>query len=402
MKIRIAWSLTALVVLAACPKHKPEPCSSPQLLVTRSLVSGPSGPCTGLACGGGANSPFTNVFPVNGLDSAGTCNVDGIRLVPGSLVGGQCPDGATLAIDADGKALVGTKGGTMVCSGTDLKGAKFQVIASKAIDLSIADVRTTTKDDGNHTGYKIQYGNKQVCDYNASVAALVAMGVKITPIAVEGPSPAGYTPITDDELAIAMPGPIFSVRDGAKTSDSAAFFNLACSGDALAKSMFYELASTAYQTTAALRMITARYDQIQPFTVRGMTVGFTPGLSTLNPTTDPHVEAIWNADGGAACLATPRLLDLIDSKTNQKLTAFDKLPEGLQPEGCLSFLPGKFTCPSSTAWAKAVATQAGSSLKSCIGINVPPHGLVSYVDAAGFLVLTKHNLPLWRLSRARQ
>jgi len=296
------------------------------------------GDCNGMICGGG-NSPFTNIFPINGMsaDGAGACNRDGIRLEPHSLQGPKCTEAdSDLMLDDTRTKLVGKKHGRITCAGDQLDGASFTVRAGRqSLPLTISQVRQFDDDSPyhqHHEGYQIKNGNAQLCDLNAAREALYTLGFKKVPDPEPKPlRPYGYHLGDNDDLVIAMPGPAFDVNtaEPIEHPDPAHFFNLACVGDALAKASFYKLTGDARDTMAALRMITANYCG-KRMTVRGMHIEWE---SYPPPLKSKVLEAEWDRDGRALCIEKPRLMDL---RVNSPSEIFrpQELEPGLQPHGC--------------------------------------------------------------------
>ena len=349
--------------------------------------------CHGLNCGTGGNSPYTNIFPVNGLNSTGKCNADRIQLVPGTLHGGGCPDATDLELETWHSRLVGRKGGTVVCAGAELAQAMFTVrTTAGSVELTIDEVRDFIEGPHAYEGYKIvrTHGGKSACDYDESLAILKDLGFS-PPSAGSGSTqltPDGYTPDPNEDLAVAIGGAVFDVNDASVLSHDGQFFNLACAGDALAKTVFYELNDNEQRTKAALRMITAKYSSETSYTVRGMTIQWLPFHGSDN---DASPEAFWNADGKAMCIQKPRLLDL---KVNGKQVKTEDLPRDLQPTGCASTgsaaLPGK--C-NDTDWVAALKAESQVPAGPCP--TTPPTGAVleSWTDPQGRIILTPRGQP---------
>jgi hypothetical protein len=297
------------------------------------------------------------VFPVNGLGAGGACNPDGIQLLPGTLHAGGCPDGADLTFDAIDKKLVGTKNGETVCEGVALEHSKFQIRGDNLapVELTIANV-TSFEPQNAATGYppvegyRIEYRGHSTCDVQTSLEVLGALGFSAISQdqSCQLDENATSTPEPDADLVVALPGPLYNQVSGEPLASGNSFFNLACATDALAKTSFYELDGTPAATTAALRMITARYDGVHPFTMRGIPIYWvdTPGVGSPGAGYIP--EAKWDSTGKASCLATPRLLTLPGAPAN--------LPACLQPASC-----GPAGCTTAAAWTAALAQQLGVS-----------------------------------------
>ena len=376
----------ALLILAGCGPHHGQ--SVPNVcLRTRE-------PCQGLSCGGG-NSPYTNLFPVNGLSSTGACNSDEIQLMPGSLHGAGCGDDATLEMyesensettDQRQPRLVGTRKGEVVCEHGRLKGASFTIRSGGAtVDLTIDDFKQITEGMHSFEAYRITHAGKDtsVCDYDESLAILKELGFNPTARPKMAP-PAPNKKGSNEDFVVAMAGPIYNVTDANVIhGEEGGFFNLACADDALAKTAFFDLRD---HEKAALRMITAKYASKRSYTVRGMVIDWRDFHTTDQP---PPTEALWAADGKVLCLEHPRLLDM---KVNGQNVAAEQLPA--QPNGCASGseagLPG--IC-NQQQWLANLQKEANVAGKACASV---PHGsyvLQSWSDPNGKLILTPKNQP---------
>ena len=336
-------------------------------------------PCTGVRCGTGGNSPFTNVFPINGLGANGACNPDGIQLLPGTLRGGGCANGADLTFDAATQKLTGTKNGRTVCEAAALEHATFLVrgISATPLELTIAKVETFTPQDAAAgyapvEGYRIEYHGHTTCDYETSLQVLNDLGLA-QPAAEQSCSPyasAGSAQEPNADLVVAMPGPLYNQVTGEPLVGTGGLFNLACAADALAKTSFYDLDDSPQTVTASLRMITARYDGVHAFTMRGIPLSWVldPTAGPADPTLVP--EAKWDANGKVTCIATPRLMSLPGAPAS--------LPSCLQPAGC-----GPSGCATAAAWTSALEAQlgvaaCGADFDGDVGSGVL---FQSYVDA---------------------
>ena len=291
-----------------------------------------------------------NVFPINGLAADGTCNNDQIQLMPGTLSGGHCGSGASLGFD--GHKLVGTNGPSD-CHDKGLEGASFQIRSGMAglpgVTLTITKVDDFKEEGIKYQGYRIVNGNGNhtLCDYETAAQVLTDLGFpggSGSSCPPEGSSVGSAEPHAD--MVVALPGPVYSQTTGAQTDDGSGFFNLACAGDALAKTAFYQIDETPAITTAALRMITARYGgSDQPFTIRGIPITVQQDLGT-DDRAKLVPEALWDDTGKAMCLATPRLLSLPGAPQS--------LPSCLQPTGCPSG-----GCTSGSAYTQDLEAQLG-------------------------------------------
>lgn len=377
------WTATLLGAIAGCPK--PQIPTGPPLCLRENADT-----CTGAACGGG-NSPFTNIFPVNGVSAIGdgACNADGIRLTSGSLEGGKCvAGGSDLVLDETGTKLIGKKHGQTTCSGADLTGASFLVHRAKHdLRLTISEVRQFD-DDGpdhaHHEGYRITYNDNQLCDFDASRMVLHDLGFQLKQESQYVPLvPFNYHPGPNDDLVIAVAGPVFDVTTAEPITEPglANFFNLACVGDALAKTSFYKLAGAARDTKAALRMITANYCG-RRMTVRGMHIEW----QSFPPRSleSAMLEAEWDRDGNALCIETPRLMEL-RTETPEAVLPPQQLTPELQPKGCESNAapPGK--CDKD-CWILHLKEECDVHAR-CSKVNSKRVRFKSFVDTAGHSII---------------
>jgi len=326
-----------------------------------------------------------NTFPVNGLDADGTCNGDRIQLMPGTLAGGHCGSGASLRFD--GHKLVGTNG-ARECRDKGLEGASFQVRSGMAglpvVTLTITNVDNFNEEGTEYQGYRIANGSgsNTLCDYETATQVLTELGFpggSGSSCPPAGSSVGSAEPHSD--LVVALPGPIYSVTTGAQTGDGSNFFNLACVGDALAKTAFYQIDDTPQVTTAALRMITARYGgSDQPFTIRGIPITVQQDGSAEKRTAkdDPVPEALWDDNGKAMCLATPRLLTIAGAPQS--------IPSCLQTEAC-----GSAGCASGSAFTQGLEQQLG--IGSCGSSFGPGSGVLfqSWTGGDGRAVLARRH-----------
>jgi len=303
------------------------------------------------------NSSATNTFPINGLsmDGSGECNQAHIQLIPQSLTGGGCPSGADLTFDKPTGKLVGKRGGKTVCSGQALAGATFIVRSLSATAMfTIANVRNFQVQGTSYEGFRIESGGASMCEPAIAARVLHELGFgRGAPKPVGGPAfvPDGFTPGFDDDLVIALGGPVFDQVqqiDRAIADTEGRFFNLACVGDALAKLTLNKLTfSTEELTETALKMITANYCG-RPLTVRGIEIE--PIVTDRAAT---H-EASWHARK-AGCIDTPRLMK---TKVNGRPVAPQDLPPDLQPRGCFDEATGRGTCDHN-GWITALRRQCG-------------------------------------------
>jgi hypothetical protein len=246
-------------------------------------------------------------------------------------------------------------------------------------------------DDGphpeHHEGYRITHGGAQLCDLVAARGVLTALGFNVPPEPAAPHYvhhvPYGYKPGANDDLVVAMPGPVFNVNtaEPIEHQDPAYFFNLACVGDALAKASFYKLTGDARDTKAALRMITANYCGTR-MTVRGMHIeweSFPP-----KPLGSTELEAEWDQDGNAICIGAPRLMDL---RVEPKDTIFppQQLSPELQPKGCKSAASPPGTCDKD-CWTLHLRDECNVPPR-CPKEDPPQLRFKSFIDVTGHHII---------------
>lgn len=289
--------------------------------------------CTSGTCG--PNSPIVNTFPINGLSKRadGACNASGVQLLPHSLQGGRCGVGADLGLDPSGTRLVGTRNGQTVCTGEHLAGATFQVrsFAPATLTFTIASVRPIVTLDGKaqYEGYQLERDGVPAC--NARTAQLIKqdLGLVSADASVSALStPSGDPSVPQDDLVIAVDGPLYDHADKLIVGSQDRWFNLACARDSLAKRSLYGLytAGDDARNETALHMLTANYCG-KPYTVPGVELQWEVHNSI------PQIrqeEALWHG-GKAICLDTPRLMTLTTG--NNPIAPAD-LGSQLQPRGC--------------------------------------------------------------------
>lgn len=378
------WVSAILVVMTGChllsgPSSGPPPC-----------VQALAGPCTGIACGGG-NSPFTNIFPVNGVSANGACNADGIQLIPGSLESRQCGPGFDLTFETDSTTgtakLIGTKPGHPPCKGPALENATFFVRSPwRRLQLTIDKVEQFPDEaHGQHEGYRITGNRHSTCDLAGARQVLQDLGFRV-PAAEEPPESyiaGGYVHQASEDLVIAMPGPIFHPHTAEPIPGlDLGMFNLACAGDALAKTNFYGLGRNAQFAKAALRMFTANYCGTR-LTVRGMQIEW-----EVSPTAkgERETEAWWDQDGRAICIEHPRLAELPVMSAGARVSLYE-LPQDLQACGCKTDpkQPGK--CDHDK-WIKHLQNECDLPMTTCAKIpNPPPIRFKSFVDPDGHVII---------------
>lgn len=317
----------------------------------------------------GPNSPIVNSFPINGFSKQadGACNGSGVQLLPRSLQGGRCGHGADLGLDPSGTRLVGTRLGKVVCTGEQLTGATFQVrsFASATLELTISNVRPIVTSGGNakFEGYRIESGGDPACDPATAQRIRHQLGLGETEPSVRAlPRPAGYQAGANDDLVIAVDGPLYDHADRVIADSRDHWFNLACAGDALAKRSLYGLytAGDDAMNETALRMLTANYCG-KPYTVPGVELEW----EVFHPAGPfRYEEALWHT-GKALCIGTPRLMTLHMSDGQAEISPHD-LPPQLQPRDC-----AERTCDADS-WTQALRAECQLPPCSTITSMTPP------------------------------
>lgn len=371
-------ALSILVAMCSCHRHTEGPGTAPD----PSCQLTHDTPCTGLLCGGGGNSPFLNVFPLNGMNFGGSakCNLDAAQVIPGSLENRRCGENSDLGLSSDQTKLVGWTGGSASCAGKQLEGAQFTVRRGNSIViLKIAEVREHTSEGKTYEGYRIESEGQPVCSLGVARRVQRALRFGEDNVLNDAPlEPGGYAPDPDDDLAIVVGGPIFSVKTGAPLNLSPSeFINLACVGDALAKTVFWDMHHNAQETTMALRMITANYCG-QPLTLRGMKIEFEELPDSRVPR---KLEAKWGADGKALCIDNPRLIDFKDQ--GNQVVPPQKLPRYLQPSGCVH---GEQGGCDEAEWLQKLRAQCHTP-EPCSKISMDLVRLQSFTDNDGSKVI---------------
>jgi hypothetical protein len=296
-----------------------------------------TGDCTSSDCPG--NSPVVNGFPINGFskESTGACNQLGVQLIPHSLQGGHCGNGADLGLDSTGTRLIGTRLGQVVCTGEELTGASFLVrsYARATQAFRITNVRQIVMLDHVHEyeGYRIEGAGGSACEPATALRVRRQLGLvpEDEKPADALPKPAGYQFGPHDDLVIAVDGPLYDRRDRALPGSRDHWFNLACAGDALAKRTLYNLytAGDDARNETALHMLTANYCG-RPYTVPGIELEWETSSTPGAP--NRHEEALWQG-GKAICLDTPRLMTFHVTDGGKPISPPD-FPLELQPKGC--------------------------------------------------------------------
>lgn len=348
----------------------------------------------------GANSPTINLFPINGIRSNGDCNPDGVQLIAGSLNGRKC-HGATL--DLSGNTLVGRDTrGTIVCSGSDLLDATFEVQSSQANTLpdstqgtlTVRIAKVTTHGPDNLPAYRLERADdarhESLCTPRASNDARLQLGVPV----FEDP---GDAPTEEKQVVIAVSSELYDrtgtpVKNGNGTLATRDWLNLACVGDALAeRSLNHMLTDDLKSSRAALLMLTANYCGDNPFTMRG--TNFQWGDHAT------EIEAIWS-DQGAVCLNKPRVIYRV-------LPDPDEVPAYLPPRLKNICGSGNEACSNLETWLAAAHQCRAQTRKlpSCDGIE-PDDQYVSYPvypsDSLRFEKRARAGVPLQILAILRE
>jgi hypothetical protein len=269
------------------------------------------------------------------MSANGTCNADNIQLIPGSLEGGECIEGSDLALDQTGTKLIGRKHGQITCSGQALVKAYFLVASSSGqLRLMIDEVKLFTDDTPGHKqheGYRITSLGRSTCDLDGARNVWQNLGFHMPNVSALGSYTAGdYKKETNEDFVVAVAGPIFNPTSAEPIPGlDPGMFNLACTGDALAKASFFGLVRDAQYTKAALRMITANYCGTR-LTVRGMPLEWESPPGSDEPR---DTEAKWDHDGVALCIDHPRLA-VVTVQSGGKNVPLQQLPPDLQARGC--------------------------------------------------------------------
>lgn len=353
---------------AACPAPKPE-------LFVEDI-------CKPNECG--HNSPVANTFPINGFTTTpGGCNPEQVQIVPKSLRGGACGSGGDLGTDHG--ELVGKRNGKPVCRGQQLTGATFIVrstlpsdpkVAQKntsSLTLTIANVRSFEVEDQNqtlqwHTGYRIEAAGRSLCDASAAQDVRRELHLRSRELGAE--TTATYVPDPAEDLVVPVTGELYGPNDELLDKAGEDFFTLACVGDAIAKTTFYDLriAGGGRKNQSGLRMVTANYCGKHQYTMRGVMIDWTREQRTL------EVEAAWS-DGKAACITTGRLTRLRPDNDPDVTHHVDPrtLPDSLQPDGCKRKPTESLGQCDEAAWNAAVRAECRLDPKATcpVGLGDP-------------------------------
>lgn len=307
----------------------------------------------------GVNSPYVNSFPVNGLNLDGEANLQGVRLIPESLIADPavCQGAVRLGIEAG--AFVGVAGdGEVACEGRALLGARFSIeMNSLPMRITITNttlVRTWDPRRGRlHEkrawvrAYRLQPDQRDatsICRNHSSW--LEELDV---PEATTAPPPdheaTAWSAV--DDLALLVVGELYDGEASVVALPGAArperWFNIACQGGAIAKMRLlgYDPDPTSPRAPAppiwagprgrnqppaeppapaderderqaTLKMITGKYCGQRSHTAPGTRVSWTPldrdpdRRKAKEIEADANLEAFWRANG-AVCLSTPRV-----------------------------------------------------------------------------------------------
>lgn len=341
------------------------------------------GICHGSDCGD--NSPVSNSFPVNGLNT-GTCkNAQGVWQVPEKVQiskgGKKACEGQTLDVDEQGMLVAGPK-----CRHEDLVGASFLVRrGKKRVRILIRETATLQRGERLFPGYVFTLPDSKVslCNRGEAKRVLDKLGLARPMNYWERPAktPEDGTVIRSGhynvyDVALAFRGEVYQensrVLKGTELSHGNHWYNLACARDALARLDLYAIAPHAEQLeqltpdyytkrSAGLRMLTANYcNTIKQarYTVDGNELEWqrpTPE-GTWGPETaigNGRTEAVWD-ENGAVCLEGTRLF------SRYLITTF---PEEVFPHKCRPL----GTCRSEGEIIKAIIEECPWITSSCEG-----------------------------------
>lgn len=242
----------------------------------------------------------------------------GARFVPGSLQT-TCAPGA-LTLDRWGSELVvRDAGGAVVCQGSALVGASFQIEQPCGIrTIRIGASSTEPTWELTNAGPPVRRYNF-IDDDDLPLCPTPAPSIDPWQV-LTGPQPR-INPYAPSHAAVLVGGETYHLWDATVArsgSAGARWFTIACEGDALAK-MRYLGGDPARRGTvpahrqATLKMLTARYCGRQSWTQSGVAVQWTPSSQVVydgrpDPATVDGIEALWTADG-AVCLSHLRLVN---------------------------------------------------------------------------------------------
>lgn len=314
------------------PNH-PRPSWAPcEHLPKRTVPRGCDGGC-------GTNTANINTFPIDGLHPGGCWNADDMRLVPGTLDAGfsRCPDiPLYLDVDAAGRFIGRDKSGQLKCQDAELVGATFKVEAWHEHDgvrstrIMISQARAVQNKPGSITYPAFlltpEYQSAAtLCDaaYAGPWQSGWLSGGQSEPPARATPAvTAGDAKMVPsdalDRYAILIKGAIFDEKGDVMpltppapgSMIDAQWFNIACSGAALARTELSgdapSASSSLSRRKATLRMLTARYCGRTGYTVTGVPLRWFASDATEPAGLFPKIEARWD-EHGAICLSHSRL-----------------------------------------------------------------------------------------------
>lgn len=345
------------IALVACTSSTPPPssASSKQESVLPFCESPTPTACPRSTCG--ANSPIINTFPINGLRADGECNREGVQLLPGSMTGGvdNACEGATLDV-RDGKLIGVRADGTVACSTKSLEGASF--VARSWVKVPGSEQRNTLsikiakvvdgfslgQDSSSRMAYDlVGEDGASLCSAAGSTAGRSKLGNELV---------TGLTdPAQGKSLVIPVESELYDVFGNPQQvhpkwkRQHAAWLQLACVDDALAKRSLYDLHSDSLDLSrSALRMLVANYCGRLHATKRGAEIAWSVVDDVKRSPHDPaRLEAKWGS-AGAVCVSKPRVL---------YGTGTAQVPTDLQGD-LLDFANKCTTCTSTDGWTAAL------------------------------------------------
>lgn len=407
-------SAMALSMLAPClnlPWGKPARSTgtAPNLMST----------CQTSNCGG--NSPTVNRFPINGLNPGGCMNSQQIALVPGSIhsKNGDC-DGKTLNVEEN---LTGSPPksarliaeGALHCTAQDLNGATFLVrrMDRKEFEIEIHVLqghfpsytrgqtypgyvftrpghktslcKCTEDDNGKCTEADLAAFQKDLGIYNN----LPFWDRKHNKDDIQFVLELGTISTADtwsqDDITIIVPSEVHG-EDGSTfvESERKGWFNIACSGDALARADMYQIQPHMKDPTggppqyyqrrdAALKLITANYCDKDRYTFEGNEIewGFRDGSGNWPQQPQGSTfEAVWN-EHGAVCVSNSRLYHTSTIKF---------IPNRIYPDDCYQ----NEKCDDESGF-QAALKHACPDVRPC---NIDPNGYLH--ESEGYFLSRPH------------
>ncbi len=275
--------------------------------------------CDSWGCG--SNTPIALGAPIEGVHLFGEPNGKGIRLIHGSLRGGGCGDDASL--DVQGGALLGRDAeGQVVCQGQDVVGATFDLevrVGEETLQASIQIAEMGEVFPWHIVGEPVPLPTYLMVEEQTGTPICPQDEAWMEPWQLAALDPDLAVPWgTPTRHAVLVRGETY---DGTYATveltgeEGADWFNIACSGTAIAKMRLlgYDPAAGTSEHTerqATLKMITAKYCGWTSFTERGMPVRWqsTSGTQyhgTPAPAQVHEIEARWG-EQGPVCLSHAR------------------------------------------------------------------------------------------------